>query len=84
MENAKPLTAHERLSAFAMVARLDAAIHFAMANQLADREAWFRDYRDHLQVFIDCEGQHAAKFISMMEPLVADFEREMTAFTEGR
>lgn len=82
MEDHKPLTAHERLSAFAMVARLDSAIRFAIANQLVDHEAWLRDSRDYLQIFMEYSQREAIKFIQLIEPELADFEKAVAAFVQ--
>lgn len=75
MNDDTPMTAHQSLSAHAMVARLDSAIRFALAHNLVDDEPWLRDSRDYLQIFIENSGQAAIKFIPLIEPQLSDFEK---------
>lgn len=85
MEDDTPLTAHQRLSAYAMVARLDSAVHCAMENGLADQEAWLRDSRDYLKIFIEHSKKNGApKFITFIEPQLAEFERAVAGFVQGQ
>lgn len=84
MEDDTLLTAHQRLSVYAMVARLESAVHCAVANGLADQEAWLRDSRDYLQIFIEHSVQGTPKFITLIEPQLAEFERAVAGFVQGQ
>lgn len=84
MEDDTPMTAHQSLSAHAMVARLDSAIRLALAHNLVDHEPWLRDSRDYLQIFIENNGQAAIKFIPLIEPQLSDFEKAAAAFIQGQ
>lgn len=84
MEVRQPLSAHQRLPVFGMVARLESAIHFAMAHDLAAHEAWLRDSRDYLKFLIEYSGQEAIRFIPLIEPQLADFEKAASAIIQGQ
>lgn len=84
MEVCQPLSAHQRLPALGMVARLDSAIHFAMVHALLDHEAWLRDCRDYLKILIEYSGQEAIRFIPLIEPQLADFEKAAATIIQGQ